>query len=90
MAIPWLLHSCSCLTQLVCTNYPCRRSIAIPPSGTPITVNCYTRFWADSHFCELETGESVGNMLIVLDDGDDRKDTKQILTALGLVSTKLT
>ncbi len=22
--------------------------------GTPITVNCYTRFWADSHFCELE------------------------------------
>jgi hypothetical protein len=29
-------------------------------------------------------------MLIVIDDGDDRKDTKQILTALALVSTKLT
>jgi hypothetical protein len=38
----------------------------------------------------IVTGESVGNMLIVIDDGDDRKDAKQILTALALVSTKLT
>jgi hypothetical protein len=38
----------------------------------------------------IVTGESVGNMLIVIDDEDDRKDAKQILTALALVSTKLT
>jgi hypothetical protein len=47
-------NSCFCHTQLVCTNYLSRRSIAIPPSGTPITVNSSTRFWADNHFCELE------------------------------------
>jgi hypothetical protein len=29
-------------------------------------------------------------MLNVIDGGDDRKDAKQILTALALVSTKLT
>jgi hypothetical protein len=38
----------------------------------------------------IVTGESVGNMLIVINDGDNRKEAKQILTALALVSTKLT
>jgi hypothetical protein len=50
--------------------------------------NLQTRFPPPS--VRIVTGESVGNMLIVIDDGDDRKDAKQILTALALVSTKLT